>query len=576
MAEKRYEYGMTPEQTGEGILSYLSLIKSPLRDLFTPYRREIVQDPKQSYIRADDAYYLDSEPGKYREPEFGLEYMPVVQGAQKAYEFLGDYLSDPSFRAKSNEALAGGITQLLDDQTKSALNMALTGETRFYDPKQKRVVDFDPLMVAGPSAVAGQLFPVEGAGKVLGMFAGPRADTADLEKLEAAQKMDAEGVSRDEIWDTTGWFKGPEGKWRFEISDDEAIARFNPRVQTPTGRLKSNDPTVKDLLYHPKLFEAYSGGRSSTEMLDSLEDLSRQRLSLSHQLDALRKKYPEGGNEFDVEYARLQEADAELLKKMIEGLPSQTAKPLEGQSPRELRPLISRPVEDIVLLKQDRPSAAASYSFFGDTVQLSRLPGQSMPRRVEAIPWDEKGRYFVDFNPAQFQAHYKGLQRALEKEGISLDSHIDPINPSKSEYSLRKWKGSELVSPEDLSPELRKQWDELINFGTTYYKKDFEPEERFKTDILHEIQHAIQHREGFETGGSPSQFRGRGAPKYRDKATGAKLPAREVYRRLAGEAEARNVETRRKMTPSERKMMPPWYTLDRSEADLILRNNSNE
>ena len=46
------------------------------------------------------------------------------------------------------------------------------------------------------------------------------------------------------------------------------------------------------------------------------------------------------------------------------------------------------------------------------------------------------------------------------------------------------------------------------------------------------------------------------------------------YERLAGEAEARNVETRMNMTPEERMARPPWQTLDVPESDLIVKRGS--
>lgn len=45
----------------------------------------------------------------------------------------------------------------------------------------------------------------------------------------------------------------------------------------------------------------------------------------------------------------------------------------------------------------------------------------------------------------------------------------------------------------------------------------------------------------------------------------------DLYQRLSGEAEARNVQTRLNMTPEERAATPPWKTLDVPE-DEILKN----
>tara|TARA_R110000851_G_scaffold224018_1_gene376868 strand:+ start:80 stop:1417 length:1338 start_codon:yes stop_codon:yes gene_type:complete len=156
-----------------------------------------------------------------------------------------------------------------------------------------------------------------------------------------------------------------------------------------------------------------------------------------------------------------------------------------------------------------------------------------------------------------------------------------------------------------------------------------------KSTAFHETQHAIQEREGFAKGGSDSGFEGQyrkdlhNKDYYASEATNARLEARktpeykavqkkieskldngdkeglrellqerraiendiasvfddevarlagktkhtpfEQYKRLAGEAEARNVQTRIDMTPEERAAKPPWQTLDVPEDELIVR-----
>jgi Large polyvalent protein associated domain 23/ADP-Ribosyltransferase in polyvalent proteins len=153
--------------------------------------------------------------------------------------------------------------------------------------------------------------------------------------------------------------------------------------------------------------------------------------------------------------------------------------------------------------------------------------------------------------------------------------------------------------------------------------------EQTQSALLHEIQHAIQNREGFATGGDPSKgldnallesqrlikqaqalmAKEPNAPKldelmeqvstgkidgptfereyerilssfkhYDDikrlnEAAGAIMNSpTEAYRRLAGEAEARNVQTRMQWTPEQRRATPPWETLDVPEDELIVRH----
>lgn len=84
---------------------------------------------------------------------------------------------------------------------------------------------------------------------IAGMFAGPNAMNAPLDKWVAAKKMDAEGAKRDDIWNETGWFKGPDGRWRWEIDDSGAKLDMDS---------SGSSAPLKNVLSHPGgLFEAY-------------------------------------------------------------------------------------------------------------------------------------------------------------------------------------------------------------------------------------------------------------------------------------------------------------------------------
>ena len=67
------------------------------------------------------------------------------------------------------------------------------------------------------------------------MFLGVGARTANKAALKAAEEMAAKGSTREAIWNETGWFKGVDGKWRFEIDDSKS--QF--MSQNATARLPS-------------------------------------------------------------------------------------------------------------------------------------------------------------------------------------------------------------------------------------------------------------------------------------------------------------------------------------------------
>ena len=82
----------------------------------------------------------------------------------------------------------------------------------------------------------------------LNSFAGEKAITANVGKLDQAKAMLEKGADEVEIWQKTGWFKDEiDDKWKFEI---------NPRG----GELKPNPPrntVLYNVLNDEKLYDAY-------------------------------------------------------------------------------------------------------------------------------------------------------------------------------------------------------------------------------------------------------------------------------------------------------------------------------
>jgi hypothetical protein len=112
----------------------------------------------------------------------------------------------------------------------------------------------DALMV--PGAVLGAQEAAQGGdyrgAAMQAMFLGPSARIADKAALAAAEKLAAKGASRDEIWNQTGWFKGADNKWRFEVSDNDI-----PMKSRATEDELFQYPAVSEVLPHKQLYKAY-------------------------------------------------------------------------------------------------------------------------------------------------------------------------------------------------------------------------------------------------------------------------------------------------------------------------------
>ncbi len=122
-------------------------------------------------------------------------------------------------------------------------------------------------------------------------FAGKKARTSNKLSLAHAQKLLEQGVDAEQVRQETGWFKGYDGKWRFEIDDSEMDIALNGKysrnsdirryaelvnkvyfedtaTEAEVEELRTlNEETLKDvsinpgfigdMVYHPALLEAY-------------------------------------------------------------------------------------------------------------------------------------------------------------------------------------------------------------------------------------------------------------------------------------------------------------------------------
>lgn len=132
------------------------------------------------------------------------------------------------------------------------------------------------LEFVGNVAGGGGAFAKTGAA---GIFGGRLAATADHAALARAEQMAAKGAQdvaslplgqrttarqalAGQIYRETGWFQGPDGKWRFEIADN--TAGYNPAVH-------GGQVPLPDVLDHPELYAAYP----------QLKDMSWQAMQAS-------------------------------------------------------------------------------------------------------------------------------------------------------------------------------------------------------------------------------------------------------------------------------------------------------
>lgn len=168
----------------------------------------------------------------------------------------------------------GNILPLAKNNTTGALSPAMPGVVRSGLQGLADLVN----MRTAPSAQPGvntltpdalgalSMLPAGGMAAAergaVGMFGGRLAATADRNALAKAESMAAAGTPRDKIWADTGWFQGPDKKWRFEIDDSKARLAGNWPTQsfdTSPNKVAANKyANVGQSIDHTKAFDAYA------------------------------------------------------------------------------------------------------------------------------------------------------------------------------------------------------------------------------------------------------------------------------------------------------------------------------
>jgi hypothetical protein len=132
-------------------------------------------------------------------------------------------------------------------------------------PKRAMRGDFDPNSPQGVEEANNLGLGLLGVGLARGgkqpagqlnILIGESAKTADKKALAAAKQMAASGAPREAIHKATGWWQGPDGKWRFEIDDSQAAFRgefgsMRPRIG------EQGDMPLGAVFNHADLYRAY-------------------------------------------------------------------------------------------------------------------------------------------------------------------------------------------------------------------------------------------------------------------------------------------------------------------------------
>jgi len=327
---------------------------------------------------------------------------------------------------------------------------------------------------------------VDGMGARPKIFAGEGAQTADMQALAKAQQLEKAGTPERAIWSDTGWFRGADKKWRFEI--DDSGARFNP--STVNGGIVENaltvgapgvnagptvGPGISNFLHHPALYEAYGDALPRNTFLGNKNTL-----------------FGDG-----VQGAFDAAADSVTLNAPVQ--------------PRDGRSTLLHELQHAVQQREGFAKGGGVDSMAGEIGQAK-------------------------YDLSEIAAKMERMQNAASDEARIMMDSKNPETQGFVSNAVQKWMkqfGEQSPSnPYGITPQQAVQY-ELIERDKVF-------------ESISKSRSAVEKT--------------------------ARMEPHDAYRRLAGEAEARAVQSRMDMTPEQRRATFPFDSYDVPRDKLILRD----
>lgn len=210
-------------------------------------------------------------------------------------------LKRPLVRSTSENLEAKGIADGYDGIISTA---ASDSENRYYDYEQKRVaterlnkgdiveiVAFEPSQIKSATDNVGTF---DGSNPdIRYQFVGERGaaamDKAEeasvrLDNLAVAREMEASGKGAKAVKLATGWERGADGKWRYEIGDGKLKEGWKEKA------IRVEGASLSDVLDNEELFNAYPQLRSISVSVESLDEGTYGEYRSNTQMIALSDK----------------------------------------------------------------------------------------------------------------------------------------------------------------------------------------------------------------------------------------------------------------------------------------------
>lgn len=370
-------------------------------------------------------------------------------------------------------------------------------------------------------------------------FAGENARTADISGLDQAKSMSDVGYDSELIRGQTGWFKGPDNKWRFEISDKDATV--DRQVLEDIGSIENLRAEREQLLDDIETFKKEREKNNDAYPDGYLDELISQRYDKIEKID------------YDIDHGYVSNAKTtlgELLnhEKLYAAYPS-----------LRYMPVTMRTSDDL---------SGGAYSRKDNTIYLdSRLSDDEIKsvlmHEIQHVIQEKEN--FARGGNIQFAKDYKKI---IEKKASAefmdlLDKKMkEGLERELKEYNLNKEAIVEILDA--YSDYTKKFFDtdaenEEVNKAEKKYYETLE-KHNISSDILENAMNNLRDQGIWKEAENEV--------KSKNKLSDA--DAYEIYKAFYGEVEARNTQKRMNMSDEERMSQSAESTQDIKNADALV------
>lgn len=528
---------------------YYDLAKTLYNDVFYGEQRlhDIVSQP---------------DPKKYAKKEYGITLTPsFMKKLDSLKNAVQNDLKSAYFETKFNrpvhlnEFVAAVVPSNLGEDVRKGL-----------EESGLSLYDYDPEKEGDRKRAFGEA--VNNEKNVRFMFAGEKgsaeADKAEektyrMDNLKVAEEMERGKKDAKAIKLATGWERGADGKWRYEMPDFKADKPITVDVDIDISHVGPYSPykeplcKLSDLIDDKNLFAAYPSFKNIDILLvgntafEGMYDKLHNNIALRTDAVSIDSKYSQPSNAKEIKAAlekfhnfwdSLTGEDKELADDAIDAYGGYTEEELKEDSYfRELEKGNPK-VAEFVRLGNSIPSKK-DVLFEGTQVALNHEGKLTLAHEIQHAIQDIEG-FAEGGNPEQFQdpseleSQYATFDELVKDKFGNNDAGtvIGIINGSTPEY-------------QQFRSEFGKSWDEYFKNLKGMLGMMNGDEKLFKENYDYYVNE------------------------------GRKKSAFGQYQSLAGEVEARNVMKRMWMTPEERRNSLAEETEDVSRDEQIVMNGND-